>query len=260
MMVPRAIVRQVVEAGWRQRMALPFVLVVIGVVSAVITSFASAVQAAEQNLPPSITVTGMGKVSGRPDTAAINVGVTSRAGTAKEALAANSTSMTSLVAVVKQHGVADKDVQTSNFSVNPTYTSDSSGRNSHISGYQVSNQVRLRVRNLAGMGELLDAIVQNGANTIDGISFYIENADQLLDKARAQSVEDAHRKAVLYASAAGVKLGRVLYMNESGGYLPAPHMPVAFNARMTAMASSIPPMESGEEEVQSTVTVVYAIE
>ena len=213
--------------------------------------------ATEQNLPPSISVTGTGKVSGKPDMASIDVGVTSQATTAKQALAVNSTSMTTLVAAVKDHGVAEKDVQTSNFSVNPVYTNDSSGRNARITGYQVTNQVHLRVRNLAGLGDLLDAIVQNGANSVNGISFYIENADKLMDTARGKAVEDAHRKAVLYAGAAGVKLGRVLYINESGGYSP-PTPGLMMHSYRAAAAST--PIEIGEEEMQSNINVVYAIE
>jgi uncharacterized protein YggE len=211
----------------------------------------------EGNLPPSIAVTGTGKVSAKPDLAMITMGVTMEAPTAKAALAANTKAMTDLMAAVKQHGIADRDVQTSNFTIYPQYSNSPGERRPHITSYRVDNQVRVRVRNLAGLGDLLDVVVQNGANNMNGISFQIDNPEPLLDKARVDAVNDARRKAMLYAQAAGVKLGRVLYISESGGYVP-PQPRMMTNS--FAGASAAVPVEAGENEMQSTINVVYALE
>jgi len=222
----------------------------------------SAALQVEMPLPPSISVTGLGQVSARPDMAEINVGVATQATTASAALTANNTAMTTLMATLKSGGVEEKDILTSNFSVNPEYRQDNaeaaSGRPPRISGYRVDNSVQIKVRNLATLGTLLDAVVRSGANNINGVSFTIAKPEPLLDKARAIAVTDARRRADLYALAAGVKVGKVLYITESSAATPRP-MPMARMESAYASASSVP-IGTGEQQLEATIGVVYTIE
>lgn len=212
-------------------------------------------------LPPSVTVNGVGHVMARPDVAEINIGVASQSATASAALSGNNTAMAALIAALKAGGVDEKDILTSNFSVNPVYAENDpqySGtpRPPKIAGYRVDNSVQVRVRNLANLGSLLDTVVRTGANNINGISFSVAQPEPVLDKARVSAIADARRKAELYAQAAGIKVGRVLYINESAsmGQPPGP-----FLMRADAKQESVP-IAVGEQEMQSSVQVIYAIE
>lgn len=202
-----------------------------------------------------ITVQGIGNIAVAPDQAMISGGVISEAATAAEALAANSKALAGMVEKLKAAGVAEKDMQTNGFSVQPKYTDyGKTDKAPVIDGYQVSNSISIKVRDMAKLGELLDAMVASGSNAINGVSFIVSDADKRSDDARKAAVADARRKAELYAAAAGVKLGKVLSMSEGGAAVPQPMY------RMAAMsAEAMPPMLSGEETLSASVTIVYEL-
>jgi uncharacterized protein YggE len=216
---------------------------------------------AAEILPPSVSVQGNGRVFERPDMAQVSVGVVSQSPTATAALTANNAKMTALMTVLKASGIEDKDILTSNFNVSPVYSDQeqSSGtqRPPKILAYRVENTVDAKVRKLASLGAILDAVVRSGANNVNGISFTIAQPEPIYDKARILAVADAKRKAELYASAAGIKLGRVLYINESGTVRPPMPMQTRF---MSAGAVESAPIAAGEQEMTSTVEVIYGIE
>jgi uncharacterized protein YggE len=205
---------------------------------------------------PAVSVTGAGTVSARPDVAEVATGVITQAPTAGKALAQNSAVMEKVLKAVSALGIADKDVQTSSINVVPqrrqgkqeSYPPD-------ITGYEVSNQLRVKVRDLAMLGRLLDELVTQGANNLGGIHFSVAEPAPLLDQARAKAVADARRKAEVYATTAGVKLGRVLSIREATAVVPRPE---AF--QMRAMAASAVPVAPGEQEFQASVDITYAIE
>lgn len=215
-----------------------------------------------RNGVPSVTVNGVGKVSARPDLAEINVGVSSQADTASAALTANNTAMSQLMTTLKQAGIDEKDILTSNFSVNPVYEERSYGsmpvppRPAKIVGYRVDNSVHVRVRKLADLGKLLDTLVRAGSNTMHGISFSVAQPEPLLDKARELAVADAKHKAELYTKAAGYRVGRPLFITESSGYTPVMGRTMAMAAPMAAEV----PIAAGQQEMQVSVQVVYVIE
>jgi hypothetical protein len=217
------------------------------------------VPSSDRIVPPSITVSGTARAHAKPDLAHVEVGVSTDGPTAAAALAANNAAMNGLMSTLKAQGIEDRDIQTSGFNIEPQYrpTDSSNYRRPQIVGYRVNNQVHVRVRHMNQLGPLLDTLVKSGANNVGGISFTIDEPEHILDTIRAAAVEDAHRKALLYAEGAHVKLGRVLYVNEGGG------MPVPFpQPRMMAMAASAEsvPIATGENELAVSVTVVYAIE
>lgn len=224
---------------------------------AVVVFLARASMAQERHLPPSITVVGSGEVSAAPDTAEVQVGVVSQAPSAADALRANSAAMDRLFKTLAERGIAKKDIQTSNFNVSPQYRQrpPRGEEPPTIVGYQVTNQVSVKVRRLADLGRVLDESVSQGANQLYGISFSIAEPAPLLDKARLSALADARRKADLYAKAAGVKLGRVVYIQETTPQVPRPMM-----LGRAAMAAEAVPIAPGELELRATITVTYAIE
>lgn len=205
-----------------------------------------------------IRVTGEGRASAAPDMATIQAGATSRAPTAAEALTANNRAMAAVLATLKEQGIAPKDVQTSSLNIQPVHRLDPQGRMlNEIIGYDVTNQVQVNVRDLTKLGTVLDAVVRSGANQMSGVSFGIAESTPLQDKARAGAIDDAKRRAKLYADQAGVKLGKVLNISEQS--FPQPRRRMAGMMVGRAMDAEVP-IATGEEELQAQVFVEFALE
>lgn len=202
----------------------------------------------------SLTMSGQGEVRAAPDTVTLSAGVTSEAPTAAAALAANTARMQSVFAALKKIGVPDKDVQTANFTVSPQMM-NGNNQPPRITGYQVSNEVRLRLDDITRLGPVLDALVTAGANQMNGIDFAIKDTAPLLAEARADAVNDARAKAETYAKAAGVGLGPILSISENGGQGPRP----VYMAVPMARAAKAVPVAAGEESVTAGVSVVWEI-
>lgn len=205
-----------------------------------------------------IRVTGEGSASAAPDLATVQTGVVTQSANAKDALAANNKAMESILSAVKSHRVAAKDVQTSQFNVHPVYKHDAQGRTQpEIVAYQVTNQIQVRVRKLANLGEVLDALVQAGSNQVSGVSLSLADPTPILDEARTRAIADAKRRAQLYAKAAGVRVGKVQTIDEQTARRPAPH-PLGRQVAVE-MAAAVP-VATGEDEYRVTVDVVFVLE
>jgi uncharacterized protein YggE len=164
------------------------------------------------------------------------------------------------MAQLKAANVAEKDVQTSNFSVQPIYDYGNNSNNQppKVSGYQVSNTVIVTLRKIDSVGDVLDKLVSAGSNQINGVSFSIANPQAALDDARKAAVADALRKANVLTSAAGVKLGAITSISEGG---EAPPQPVVMMRAKTMAADAAPvPVAQGEQTVGADVNVVWTIE
>ena len=206
-----------------------------------------------QVIPPAaISVTGEATVSVPPDLAEINGGVTSEAKTAREASEANNAAMGKVLQALKGAGIEEKDIQTARLSLQPQSAPNRSGP-SAIAGYRASNRVTIRVRDVTKVASVIDTLVGAGANEIGGINFVVSQASKLLDEARERAVADARRKAEIYAKAAGVTLGAPLSISEEGNSAPAPYR------RMAAGMAVSAPVAQGEETLQVTVSVSWAI-
>jgi uncharacterized protein len=201
-----------------------------------------------------ITVIGIGSVHVAPDQARIRSGVTTRARTVKEASDANSKLMSTIMAALLGSGIAQTDIQTSRFSVQPVYAPTQPGVEPKLSGYSVSNQVEVIIRQIAKAGDILDRLVSAGATDIGNIEFLHSDPSKTLDQAREAAVADARHKAELYARAAGASLGRVLSIREEA----APGAPVSF-ARVSALREASVPIASGEDTLEARITVAYEI-
>lgn len=212
-----------------------------------------------------LTVSADGRSTRTPDLAFYSAGVTTQGRTAAEALAANSTAMTRVFAALKKAGIADRDMQTSNINLNPVYSNAVIGPNgqvvqeARITGYQASNQVSIKQRNLKAMGSVIDALVDAGANNINGPSFQLDKADEAQDEARVAAMAKARARADLYARAAGLRVVRIVSISETGGY--SPPMPVMYARAEVAAppAPPPPPMAVGEVEAQINVTVQFEL-
>jgi uncharacterized protein YggE len=214
-------------------------------------------QAADTNSPTPavITVSGEGLVTAVPDMASVMVGVTTQAREATEAMAANNRAMASLVAALDKFGVAATDRQSSGFNIYPRYDRQIDGRNStEITSYVVSNQMTVRYRDMARLGELLSAVVASGSNQLGSLSFGNTDEAELLDEARTRAVANARHKASLYAEAAGGKLGRVVSISEAGAPQPSPLMRAGMAMQMEAV-----PVAAGENEYRAVVNVVFEL-
>ena len=201
-----------------------------------------------------VTVAGTGTVSAAPDMAEITTGVVTQAPTAAQALAANSQAMERLLQALGTLGVAARDIQTTSISVSPLRRQSRDGQPPVITGYEVTNQVRVKVRDLSRLGGVLDQQVGQGANLVHGIQFGRQEPAPLLDEARKRAMADARRKAELYAAAAALKVGRVVAVQEAGAASPRPEM------ASRAMMSAAVPVAPGEQEIQASVTVTFTLE
>lgn len=202
-----------------------------------------------------ITVTGSATVDAVPDVATVTAGVETQAPTAAAALGQNAEAMTAVFAALKAAGVDERDMQTSQLTLNPVFSPDPGASQSapQVVAYQASNMVTVRVFEISGLGATIDALTNAGANRLYGVSFDVDEPRAALDEARKNAVEDARRKAELLAGAAGVKLGPVIAISEGGGVGPAP-----LRAKMDmAMAA---PVAAGTVTLGADVTVVFGLE
>lgn len=213
--------------------------------------------AAEGEKARTIVVTGAGEATKAPDMAYLTLGVEADGATASEALRKNSAQMEATIKTLRDAGVDKKDIQTSSLSVGARYDYSREGQAPRLIGYQATNTVSVKLRNLDQAGGVIDKAVASGSNRLDSISFGFADPKPLLNDARKSAVADARDRAGLYADAAGVKLGRVLQITDSVSAAPGPY-PVA--VRADALEAKAVPIAAGEQSVGASVTVVYAIE
>jgi uncharacterized protein YggE len=215
-------------------------------------------RAQQPQSPPQarVIVIGEGSASVPPDYVQIAGGVTTKAKTAKDATDANSKLMTAITTALLSTGIEQKDIQTSRFSVRPVYTPAQPNIEPKLSGFEVSNQLSVTIRQIAKVGEILDRLIAAGATDVGDVEFLHSDTSNTLDQAREAAVADARRKAELYARAAGFSLGRVAWITEDSGYAP----PMPMNAmRASGGMPSPPPISSGEDTLQVRITVGFDI-
>ncbi|MDX2289497.1 MAG: SIMPL domain-containing protein [Hyphomicrobiaceae bacterium] len=203
----------------------------------------------------SVTVSASGRVAADPDAARVQSGVLTEAATARGALDANSAASRNLIDGLKALGIAAKDIETTQFSINPRYEHRPNGGEAVLTGYQVVNQVQVMVRDLKMLGDLLDRMVSLGANQMNGLTFEVSDAETLRDAARQDAMKNALRRAKLYAEAAGASVGEVIAISEETAHLaPGPRLKMG-----RAMAAEAVPVEAGQQALEARVTVTWAL-
>lgn len=204
--------------------------------------------------PPMISSQGTGKVYLAPDIANVYVGVRSQASDVGTALSQNNTQAAAIATVLKNQGVAAEDIQTTAFNVYPQQNYNPDGT-PMATVYVVENTVYIKVRNLSNLGTLLDSVVKAGANTINGISFDVEDHTNAEKEARRLAIEDAKAKAEEIASLTGVTLGKLYSVNVFSSGSPQP----VYEAKGGAAASSTTPIAAGQLVIQMDASLVYMI-
>lgn len=203
-----------------------------------------------------LSISAEGSVNREPDIAFLNAGVQTQGKTAQEAMTANRTAMNGVFEALAAANVDQRDMQTSNFSLQPQY--DYSNRENgqpRLTGYQASNQLTVKVRDLDTLGDTMDALVSAGGNTFNGLNFALEDDRAAKNAARDIAMKEAIARAELYAAASGYELARVVTISESGGMRP---QPMAMMAEARNMDRSTP-IASGEVGYSVTVNVVFEL-
>lgn len=217
----------------------------------------------KQDLAPiTITVTGEGKASAAPDLAELNLGVdTGRQATANEAMASLKKSMDAVLAAVKGAGVADKDISTQNFYLSPVYDYTTNGQ--VPKGFQATESLDVKVRNLDKVSDVLGAATAAGANQAGNVNFTIDDPETVKGDARQKAIAQAQDKAAILAKNLGKSLGRMRAFSEGGGVVPPimydKAMAVGMGGGGVAPEAVSAPLPSGEQDVTVDVSITYEL-
>ena len=204
-----------------------------------------------------LDVNASGEVTRVPDVAVISAGVVSRSPTATGALQDSATRMSQVLAALKSAGVADRDIQTSNVSLNPEYRYPQD-QSPQLVGYSASNSVTVRFRDIRSSGKILDALVRQGANQISGPNLVVDKPEAALDEARQKAIVTGRARADLYARSLGMRVARVVSISESESFPVPPPVPMYARAEMaSAQATKIEP---GEQKLQVNLAMVFELQ
>lgn len=207
-----------------------------------------------------ITVTGRGEFSVEPDMATVIIGVQTEAEVAATALDDASAATAAILATLDGEGVLAEDIRSGAIRLNPRYSQSVLSSGTQITGYQAVNSVEVRVNDLDRLGSLLAAVVGDGANRLDGVQFGLQDPAEATDEARRRAVVEGARLAALYAQAAGVAVGELTMLNESGG---GGYRPMVAESRQMELAASSPqfdvPVSPGKIDLSASVVMVYEI-
>jgi uncharacterized protein YggE len=214
--------------------------------------------AAQQSIAGTrLDIVATGEVTRVPDIVRIGTGVVTTAPTASAAIAQNAQRMASVRAALKRAGIADRDIQTSALSLHPEHRHDNTGRAPTLIGYRASNEVSVRFRDIANTGKIIDALVAQGANQINGPMLSIEKPEAALDEARGAALQKARARAEMYARTLGKRVGRIVSVSEAGGqFRPMPMMRQAADALEVSGTS----IDAGEQSLSVSLTVTFELE
>lgn len=205
-----------------------------------------------------LSVSASAEASRAPDIATLSTGVVTQATDANAAMRENAQRMDRVMAALRAAGIADRDIQTSGISLNPQYKY-AEGAPPAITGYQASNTVNVKVRELARLGKVLDALVAQGANQINGPSFGIDKPEAALEEARLAAVRKAQAMARTYADALGMRVLRVVSLSEGGATPPRPLPVMRVAAAPMAMMEKDTAVATGESTVSVSVDMVFEL-
>ncbi len=205
-----------------------------------------------------LDVSAESEVRRMPDLAFVSAGVMTQAASASATMRENAARMTAVVGALKKAGIAERDIQTSSLNLSPQYRYQEN-LPPQLVGYQASNMVQVTFRKIGDAGRIIDTLVAQGANQINGPSLTVDKADEALDEARTAAVTKARARAELYAKAAGLRVKRILSISESSAMTP-PLMPYPAGRMAMAKAEADTPMQPGETVLTATVNVSFELE
>ncbi len=208
----------------------------------------------ENAMERTITVSAEGKIYAKPDIGEINLGVTNEAKTVSEAQKQSTEAINKIMAFLKSAGIAEKDIRTANYNISPVY--DYTEHKQTLRGYQVSQNLEVKIRDLAKSGDIIAGVTANGANIVGGLSFIIDDSDALKAEARKQAIEKAKVKAEKLADDLGVNLGELINFSEYSGEIPKTFYNEAAGMEATPPSPEIP---TGENEIIVDISLTYEI-
>ncbi len=211
-------------------------------------------QAAEE--PPILSVSGSGMVQGAPDQAAITLGVVTQAETAAEAQQENAVKATAIRNALTALGIEDSDIKTEEYNFRPEYSRE--GVERVVVGYTASNTMHVRVRNVAVVGDVVDAVLTNGANTIHSLDFSIRDTDELRKRALESAVKDARSKADAIAHALGKSIVGVHHVTENTGMFQ-PRQSNTMMMKSMDMAMESTPIDAGTLSLTADVHIEFIL-
>ena len=190
-----------------------------------------------------------------PDIATLSGGVVTQAADANTAMRANADQMSRVMAAIKAAGIAERDVQTAGISLFPQYRY-AENQPPTITGYQATNTVNVKVRDISRLGKVLDALVASGANQISGPNFEIDEPEAAYDEARRNALKKAQARADMYAATLGLRVRRIVSISEGGGSNPPGPIPMM---KMAAMEARDTPVSPGETSLSASLNVVFEL-
>jgi uncharacterized protein YggE len=224
---------------------------------------ALATVACAQQIPPAggdgtlLSVSAQAEAHRVPDVATLSTGVVTQAADANAAMRANAAQMDKVMAAIRAAGIAERDIQTSGVNLNPQYKY-AENTPPAITGYQASNTVSLKVRDIGKLGKVLDALVASGANQVNGPSFEVDQPEAAYDEARRAALEKAQGRAQMYAKALGLRVRRIVSIDEGGGFQPPRPMPMMAMAARSEKAYDTA-VSPGETTLSANLEVVFEL-
>ncbi len=206
-----------------------------------------------------ITVTGTGEVYATPDIGLVDMSVVTQDKDVSKATDENSQKMNGIISYIKGAGVEEKDIKTIGFNISPVYSYEQRTGKRNLDGYQVSQTLEVKIRDLSKVGDIISNATSLGANDVSSLSFTVDNDDAVKEEAKALAIKDARDKAKTLEKELGIKLGKIT--NFSEGTYPSPIYSSygVGGAEMKAMSSVAPSIETGQNKITSTVTITYSV-
>lgn len=216
-------------------------------------------------LPHEISFTGEGKAYAKPDVALVTLGVHTDAPKSQDAVTKNNEKMNAILRGIKETGVLDQDIKTTSYSLNPTYGSDTSSStypypvsNSKVVGYALDQQIEVKIRDLSKMNTVLDKATSLGATNVGALQFVVDKPESVQSEARAQAIAKAKMKMKEIVARTGINIGELVNVSEGYNNYPMPMYGLGGGPMMTK-DSVAPQIQTGQQEVTSTVTLTYQV-
>ncbi len=206
-----------------------------------------------------VSFTGEGKISAKPDIAVISASIVTQATDSKVAQNDNSAKSTKVTEFLKKQNIEDRDIKTSGYNIYPQQKYPPYGGQPTITGYQVTQSFEIKVRDLAKIGTILSGLVTAGANQVNNTGLQVENPEALKDQARQEAINDAKQKANTLKKQVGISLGKIVNFSENTGGYPYPMMYESKTASGMGGSSVTPDVPVGENEISVSVTITYQI-
>ena len=236
-----------------------FGLLVIGILVFFVGQMVFNFRQLDQQNMNQVTVSGEGKVYAKPDIALVNLGVETKGQTTAEVISKNTEKMNAVTQSVKDQGVEEKDIKTTNYNLAPLYNwTEGAGR--VFQGYTLTQNLQVKIRDFTKVGEILKQAVAKGANLTSNLQFTIENPEQFKQEARAKAIEQAKQNAQNLAEVSGIALGRLVNVHESNFPMYELAKGIGYGGGgIEAMAAPAPSIQPGQSEISVTINLTYQV-